>query len=153
MHFPSALRTGHHVNPLFKERDSIKVSLRERPGDAAQHQLYRALAEFAELQRRKARLSRMQGDSRISARHLCDDRREQSCGHAFGAAKTKLPCHRVREEAEFIRNLPQLVEYCDGALQEGLSIFGWDKPFRSAVEKTHAKRLLGLGNGFRHGRL
>src|SRR3954447_19595240 len=95
----------------------------------------------------------MQRDLRVSVGHMRDNGGQQSRRHALGAAEANLPAGRVREKAHFIHGLPQLIEYVDSMSQQGPSILGWDKPFRTPVEEPHAERLLGFGNGFRYGRL
>jgi len=99
---------------FIEKKRAIKVRVRQRPGDAAQHKFYRALAKFAKMQGREAYLSRMQCDLWISARCVLDYRGQQSCGHAFRASEAQLSRRGVREKAEFIHDLLQLVEYVDG---------------------------------------
>src|SRR5437667_11008945 len=72
---PLAARSGNDVDPLIEKNLAVEISLGERPRDAAQHQLYDALAKFAKFQGCKAYLSRMKDYFGVSVRHILNNRR------------------------------------------------------------------------------
>src|SRR5215471_19888837 len=92
----------------------------------------------------------MDDDLRILARQLFDNPGQQPGHERLRTSDVDQPRGRVRKEFDVTRALLELIEYRGGAPKQGLRIEGRCDTTWIAVEETHAKNVIEIGDRARY---
>ena len=142
---PSILQPRHNGYAVIEQDFRVDIFL-VRLHNSSDNEIDRSLAQPAVLLRYGSHGCHINGDTGILLPEPAECRRNQAGNDEFAACNSDFTDRRIGQELDAFHALAQLIEHGCTAAEQSQAVFSRLDALATAIEQTHAERMLQLGD-------